>query len=57
MKNKVILACLALLIPAAIAAPATAETLEKVTAVIPDNSVFVLNWKRMPAFSANTVST
>lgn len=44
MKNNVILACLALLIPAAIAAPATAETLEKVTAVIPDNSVFVLNW-------------
>jgi ABC-type nitrate/sulfonate/bicarbonate transport system substrate-binding protein len=44
MKNKLLAACLALLAPGLVAVPTVAETLEKVTAVIPQNSVFVLNW-------------
>jgi ABC-type nitrate/sulfonate/bicarbonate transport system substrate-binding protein len=44
MKSKLALACVALLVPALAGAAAVAETLEKVTAVIPQNSVFVLNW-------------
>src|ERR1051325_10035385 len=44
MKSKLVLACLALLVPIDAAAPAAAATMEKVTAVIPQNSVFILNW-------------
>src|SRR5262249_55423669 len=38
------LACLALLTFVLVAAPAMAQTLDKVKVVIPENSVFVLNW-------------
>jgi len=44
MKMKSMLACLALLMPVVAGAPAAAENLEKVKAVIPQNSVFVLQW-------------
>ena len=44
MTRKLALACIAALIPVLASAPATAQTLEKVTAVIPQNSVFVLSW-------------
>src|SRR4029079_1401195 len=44
MKNKYALACVALLAPFLAGAAATAATMEKVTAVIPQNSVFILNW-------------
>ena len=44
MKSRYFLACVALLMPVAVSAPTLAETLEKVTAVIPQNSVFILNW-------------
>ena len=43
MNPRSMLACLALLIPA-ISATAPARAADKVTAVIPQNSVFVLNW-------------
>ncbi|HEY7663234.1 MAG TPA: ABC transporter substrate-binding protein [Xanthobacteraceae bacterium] len=39
-----LLVCITALIPVVVSAPAPAQTLEKVTAVIPQNSVFVLNW-------------
>ncbi len=44
MKTKLILACLALLTPVLVGAPAAAQSLEKVKVVIPQNSVFILNW-------------
>jgi ABC-type nitrate/sulfonate/bicarbonate transport system substrate-binding protein len=44
MKCKSLLAYLALLTCSIAAAPVVAQTLQKVTAVIPQNSVFVLNW-------------
>ena len=44
MRSRSVLACLMALIPVVASAPAVAQTLEKVTAVIPQNSVFVLNW-------------
>jgi len=44
MDRRSVLACIALLAPVFLAGSAGAETLEKVTAVIPQNSVFVLNW-------------
>ena len=44
MKSRYLLACVALLMPVAVSAPTLADTLEKVTAVIPQNSVFILNW-------------
>jgi ABC-type nitrate/sulfonate/bicarbonate transport system substrate-binding protein len=44
MKNKWILACITALLPVVASASAGAETLQKVTAVIPQNSVFVLSW-------------
>jgi ABC-type nitrate/sulfonate/bicarbonate transport system substrate-binding protein len=44
MKNKLALTCFALLVPVLAGAAAMAATMEKVTAVIPQNSVFVLNW-------------
>jgi len=44
MKSKLILVCLTALIPVVASAPALAQTAEKVTAVIPQNSVFILNW-------------
>jgi NitT/TauT family transport system substrate-binding protein len=44
MKSKLILVCLTALIPIVASAPALAQTAEKVTAVIPQNSVFILNW-------------
>jgi NitT/TauT family transport system substrate-binding protein len=44
MKSKLALAGLALLTPLLAGAPTLAATMEKVTAVIPQNSVFVLNW-------------
>jgi ABC-type nitrate/sulfonate/bicarbonate transport system substrate-binding protein len=44
MKSRLVLAGLALLMPVVVSAPALAETMEKVTAVIPQNSVFILNW-------------
>lgn len=44
MTSKLLLACITVLIPVVASAPAAAQTLEKVTAVIPQNSVFVLNW-------------
>jgi hypothetical protein len=43
MKRRLMLACFALLMPG-LAGPSTAQTLPKVTSVIPDNSVFILNW-------------
>src|SRR5690348_15125356 len=42
MKTKSVL--LALLVPFLFAASVSAETLEKVKVVIPQNSVFILNW-------------
>lgn len=44
MKPTLALTSLALLLPVLAGAPLAAENLEKVTAVIPNNSVFVLNW-------------
>jgi ABC-type nitrate/sulfonate/bicarbonate transport system substrate-binding protein len=44
MKTRSVLACLTLLVPVVVAAPPMASALEKVTAVIPQNSVFVLSW-------------
>jgi NitT/TauT family transport system substrate-binding protein len=44
MKNISMLAGLALLGPVLAVTPVGAQTLEKVTAVIPQNSVFILNW-------------
>jgi ABC-type nitrate/sulfonate/bicarbonate transport system substrate-binding protein len=44
MRSKLLLACITALIPVVGGAPALAQTPEKVTAVIPQNSVFVLNW-------------
>jgi ABC-type nitrate/sulfonate/bicarbonate transport system substrate-binding protein len=44
MKSRLVLACLAFLAPVVVAGPAIAAPLEKVTAVIPQNSVFILNW-------------
>jgi NitT/TauT family transport system substrate-binding protein len=44
MTSKLLLVCITALIPVVVSAPAPAQTLEKVTAVIPQNSVFVLNW-------------
>jgi len=44
MASKLLLACVTVLIPVVASAPGAAGTLEKVTAVIPQNSVFVLNW-------------
>lgn len=44
MKSSMLLAGLALLVSTLGARPVSAENLEKVTAVIPDNSVFILNW-------------
>jgi ABC-type nitrate/sulfonate/bicarbonate transport system substrate-binding protein len=44
MKSKSLLVCGALLALAYAGAPSVAATMEKVTAVIPQNSVFVLNW-------------
>lgn len=42
--RKLLLAGVAALIPVVAGAPAAGQTLEKVTAVIPQNSVFVLSW-------------
>jgi NitT/TauT family transport system substrate-binding protein len=42
--RKLALASIAALIPLVAASPAVAQALEKVTAVIPQNSVFILNW-------------
>jgi ABC-type nitrate/sulfonate/bicarbonate transport system substrate-binding protein len=42
MTSKLLLACVTLLIPVVASAPAAAQ--DKVTAVIPQNSVFVLSW-------------
>ena len=44
MRSKVLLACLTAVISFLACAPAVAQSLQKVTAVIPQNSVFVLNW-------------
>ena len=44
MMNKLVLACITALIPVVASAPAAGQTQEKVTAVIPQNSVFILNW-------------
>jgi ABC-type nitrate/sulfonate/bicarbonate transport system substrate-binding protein len=44
MMSKSVLTCLAFLMPVIVGTPATAQSLEKVKAVIPQNSVFVLNW-------------
>jgi ABC-type nitrate/sulfonate/bicarbonate transport system substrate-binding protein len=44
MKSKWALAGAACLIPVLLSAAAVARSLEKVTAVIPQNSVFILNW-------------
>ena len=44
MKRKSVLACLALLTSVVSGAPAMAQALEKVKVVIPQNSVFILNW-------------
>jgi ABC-type nitrate/sulfonate/bicarbonate transport system substrate-binding protein len=44
MTRQSLLACAALLISALVGRPAAAETLDKVKVVIPQNSVFVLNW-------------
>jgi NitT/TauT family transport system substrate-binding protein len=44
MKSKFALAGLALLTPLLAGTASPAETMDKVTAVIPQNSVFVLNW-------------
>jgi ABC-type nitrate/sulfonate/bicarbonate transport system substrate-binding protein len=44
MRSNLLLACITALIPLVAGAPALAQTPEKVTAVIPQNSVFVLNW-------------
>lgn len=44
MRCKPLLACVALLTSVLVIPPAVAQSLEKVTAVIPQNSVFVLNW-------------
>jgi ABC-type nitrate/sulfonate/bicarbonate transport system substrate-binding protein len=44
MKGKLVSACGAVLFAVVAGTPSPAETLEKVTAVIPQNSVFVLNW-------------
>jgi len=44
MKRASGLACLALLMSVLAGAPAMAQTLDKVKVVIPENSVFVLNW-------------
>lgn len=44
MKAKSLLACLAFLTPFLCAAAVSAQTLEKVKVVIPQNSVFILNW-------------
>jgi ABC-type nitrate/sulfonate/bicarbonate transport system substrate-binding protein len=44
MMCKPLLVCLTLLASSAAASTATADPLEKVTAVIPQNSVFVLSW-------------
>jgi ABC-type nitrate/sulfonate/bicarbonate transport system substrate-binding protein len=44
MKGKLVSACGAVLFAVVASTPSPAETLEKVTAVIPQNSVFVLNW-------------
>ena len=47
MESKSVLPCIAiaLLLPILTSASAAAQTLDKVKAVIPQNSVFVLNWK------------
>jgi len=42
--RKLALASIAALIPLVAASPAVAQSLEKATAVIPQNSVFILNW-------------
>ena len=44
MMSKSVLTCLAFLMPVLVGTPTTAQSLEKVKAVIPQNSVFVLNW-------------
>ena len=44
MKNKFAWACVAVLAPVLGGVAALAATMEKVTAVIPQNSVFILNW-------------
>jgi NitT/TauT family transport system substrate-binding protein len=44
MQSKFALACVAVLAPVLVGAAAWAATAEKVTAVIPNNSVFILNW-------------
>jgi ABC-type nitrate/sulfonate/bicarbonate transport system substrate-binding protein len=44
LKRKFVLACVALLTSVLFGAPAVGQTLEKVKAVIPQNSVFILNW-------------
>ena len=44
MKTKSALACVVLLVSAFAGVPAAAQTPEKVKVVIPQNSVFVLNW-------------
>jgi ABC-type nitrate/sulfonate/bicarbonate transport system substrate-binding protein len=44
MMSKLVLACITALIPVVASLPAVGQTLEKVTAVIPQNSVFILNW-------------
>jgi ABC-type nitrate/sulfonate/bicarbonate transport system substrate-binding protein len=47
VESKSVLPCIAiaLLLPILTSASAAAQTLDKVTAVIPQNSVFILNWK------------
>jgi ABC-type nitrate/sulfonate/bicarbonate transport system substrate-binding protein len=45
MESKSVLACVVLLLPVLAGTPAAAQALDKVTAVIPQNSVFVLNWQ------------
>ena len=44
MRTKSILACLVVLAPLLFAASASAQALQKVKVVIPQNSVFILNW-------------
>jgi ABC-type nitrate/sulfonate/bicarbonate transport system substrate-binding protein len=43
-KGTTLTACLALLTSVVVGAPALAQSLEKVSVIIPQNSVFVLNW-------------
>ena len=59
MNRALILTGLALLVLAGGHSEARAQSLDKVKVVIPQNSVFVLNWmgRGTQAFSASTIST